>query len=261
MERQQCFRAKILNEYEITYLFCQSCGFLQTEEPYWLDKAYSSAIADSDTGLASRNIHISKQLASLLYFLFDKDGKYLDIAGGYGLLTRLMRDIGFDFYWSDLYCENIFARGFELTSASQSFSAITAFEALEHIYDPLSFIKKSLKQAKTSTIVFSTQLFNGSPPKPGWWYYTPETGQHISFFQRSTLDFLANQLSLNIYSYSNLHILTDKKINSALFRILIGRLSSLLYPYVKKRMNSKTFLDREKISLIISEGVKNENCV
>jgi hypothetical protein len=39
-----------------------------------------------------------------------KNGTFVDIGGGYGLLTRLMRDRGFDFYWKDPHCENIFAK-------------------------------------------------------------------------------------------------------------------------------------------------------
>ena len=94
-----------------------------------VEEAYSNAIADADTGLVARNISISKRLACILFAFNDKQAKYLDIGGGYGLLTRLMRDIGFDFYWSDPYCENILAKGFE-SSNNNPISAITAFEVL-----------------------------------------------------------------------------------------------------------------------------------
>ena len=93
--RQQFFRT-ILNKYQIAYFYCGACGFLQTEEPYWLEEAYESAIANADTGLVQRNIYLSRMLSTLLFFEFDRQGKYLDFAGGYGMLTRLMRDAGFD---------------------------------------------------------------------------------------------------------------------------------------------------------------------
>jgi hypothetical protein len=46
-----------------------------------------------------RNISIAKKLAGILYFMDKRRGrgKYLDVAGGHGMLTRIMRDYGFDF--------------------------------------------------------------------------------------------------------------------------------------------------------------------
>ena len=91
------FNAKVLDKYDVHYQQCSGCGLLQTEEPYWLDEAYSNAIAVADTGLVMRNFSIASKLVVLLYLAFEKRGAYLDIAGGYGMLTRLMRDYGFDY--------------------------------------------------------------------------------------------------------------------------------------------------------------------
>lgn len=246
-KRIKYFEAQVLRKYEISYLFCTNCGLLQTENPYWLDEAYSNAIADTDLGLVSRNLRMSKRLACILYFLLEKNGSYLDIAGGYGLLTRLMRDIGFDFYWSDIYCQNIFAQGFDIVENKKSFSGITAFEVLEHVYDPIEFIKNSLKDAKTSTIIFSTELFQGSPPElEKWWYYALESGQHISFYQPKTLKFIADKLSLNLYSFKSIHMLTNRQISKDfMWQIVAGRISNILYEYVKFIMKSKTLIDYE----------------
>lgn len=246
--REVSFSATILRKYQVDYFYCDRCGLLQTETPYWLDEAYQSAIAAADTGLVARNISISRILARILFFLFDRQGKYLDIAGGYGMLTRLMRDIGFDFYWSDLYCENLLAKGFESGNASKPFTAITAFEVLEHIYNPFDFIKTSLQEAETSTIVFSTELFSADPPSPDTWsYYALNTGQHISFYQQKTLKVLAQNLSLNICSYGNIHMLTDKSIDNIFFSFLVSRLSDLLFEPVKNNLQSKTLLDYQNL--------------
>jgi Methyltransferase domain len=246
-KREKSFQATVLCKYEVDYYYCSNCGLLQTENPYWLAEAYNSAIADADTGLVARNIAISKRLACILLSFFDKEGKYLDIAGGYGLLTRLMRDIGFDFYWSDLYCENIFAKSFEGDSSKKPFSAITAFEVLEHIYEPIEFIKKSFQDAESSTIIFSTELFQGSPPKPdSWWYYAFETGQHISFYQIKTLQTIADKLSLKLYSHKNIHMLTNKPIiQEFLWKIMAGRFSNIYCELVKRNMQSRIFTDHK----------------
>ena len=59
---KQIFTAKILNKYDIKYYHCEYCGFLQTEEPYWLDEAYKDPITLTDTGYLQRNILLSKKL-------------------------------------------------------------------------------------------------------------------------------------------------------------------------------------------------------
>jgi hypothetical protein len=97
----------------------------------------------------------------------------------------MMRDIGFDFYWKDPYSRNIHARGFEFDADLAPCTALTAFEVMEHLEDPLAFIQDALETAQTDTFIFTTELFHGTPPGPGEWdYYAPETGQHIAFYQQ-----------------------------------------------------------------------------
>ena len=243
------FSAKILYRHTVKYFQCKHCGLLQTEKPYWLDEAYNEAIAETDTGLVRRNLNISMRLSSLLYFLIERKGKYVDAAGGYGLLTRMMRDIGFDYYWSDKHCTNLLARGFDIDQISPPFTAVTAFEVLEHIHDPLNFLSDLLKQFKTRTIIFSTTLFEGTPPQPGqWWYYAFETGQHISFFQRRTLQAIADALGLQLLTHGWMHMMTDIEVNPTVFSILSGKPGVALSYYVQARMKTKTISDQKLLS-------------
>lgn len=207
------FDAELLGRHRVDYFLCNSCGFLRTEKPYWLSEAYSEAIASADTGLVARNIDISKRLTALLFLLFDRNARYLDLAGGTGLLTRIMRDIGFDFYWHDPYCQNVHARGFEFNASKAPCEAVTAFEVLEHLEDPLSFVSGALSQAGADTFIFSTELYKNLPPSPGsWWYYSLETGQHIAFYQRRTLEKMAEILRLRLYTRGDFHILTKRQL-------------------------------------------------
>lgn len=240
---------KILNRYQVSYYLCKNCGFLQTENPYWLNEAYSSTIATTDTGLLQRNIYISKKLTPLLHFSFKKDEKFLDIAGGYGTLTRLMRDIGFDFYWHDPYCENLHARGFEFDpTSSEKFAAVTAFEVLEHLVNPLDFISDSISKSYNEILIFSTELFINIPPE-SWWYYSLETGQHISFYQFKTLNIIARLLSLSLFSFNGLHILSRKPLNTRILSFLLSKYSYPLAFYIKSRRQSKTFDDHKLMAM------------
>ena len=99
------FRHLLLRKHDVQYFQCGTCGFLQTETPYWLDEAYSSAIVSADTGIMQRNVYLSRMAAAVFWRLFRGSGRYLDAAGGYGLFTRLMRDIGLDYYWSDPHAQ------------------------------------------------------------------------------------------------------------------------------------------------------------
>ena len=242
--REACFEETVLNKYQVSYGLCSSCGLLQTEEPYWLEEAYDDAIAVTDTGLVQRNISLAIKLAAALYFIFNIKGRCLDIAGGYGMLVRLMRDFGFDFYWEDKYCDNILSKGFEATDLEGDFDAITAFEVMEHVHDPIGFVKEAMERNGSRTFIFSTQLYDfGTVPGPDWWYYSFETGQHISFYTDKTLGYMAQKLGLNFFSSGGLHFFTDKKIQPIRFSILRGRLALLLALYIRWRKGTKVMDD------------------
>jgi hypothetical protein len=237
--------ATVLSKYDVDYLYCSQCGLLQTEEPFWLDEAYSDAIALSDTGLLTRNIAVAMRLTALLTFAFPRGVRCVDAGGGYGVLTRLMRDIGFDFYWTDPFCENLFAKGFEADRAGGSFPVITAFEVMEHLHDPIAFIRQAVAKYHGVAFAFSTQLFEGSPPPLDWPYYSFETGQHISFYQRRTLRHIADALGMRLFSSGHFHLITSHAVNPALFRISSSRLAFGLFPLMKLSRRSRTWPDRQ----------------
>lgn len=246
---EHCFTAQVLGKYPAQYEVCNACGFLRAHEPHWLDEAYSSAIAVADTGLVMRNISLACKLAGVLYWVAGErgEGRYLDAAGGYGMLTRLMRDLGFDFYWNDKYCDNLLAVGFEYNQAQGACRAVTAMEVLEHLADPAAFIEEALAHSEADTLVFTTELYEGSPPQPdAWWYYAFPTGQHISFYQRRTLEVLGARLGLSLSSANGLHILSKEPVNERLLRLLTNRWASRVAPWwICRRLGSKTMSDHE----------------
>ena len=97
-------KAEIFKQY-VNYFECGSCGYVQTEDPTWLNQAYASPINSSDTGIMVRNFsNISLVLATLI-FLGKRSGRVVDYAGGFGFLVRLLRDKGINAFWLDPYSE------------------------------------------------------------------------------------------------------------------------------------------------------------
>ncbi|MCV7440541.1 class I SAM-dependent methyltransferase [Mycobacterium seoulense] len=186
----------------------------------------------------------------VLFFLFDRHGRFLDAAGGYGIFTRLMRDIGFDYYWTDMYCPNLTARGFEAeTGPGAPYTAVTAFEVMEHLPDPVGFVAELLESTGTDTIIFTTELFTGEPPAPeAWWYYGFSTGQHITFYQRSTLELIGKRFGMRFYSSGMLHIWTRAKLNPLALRVLTSpTVASLLGGLPRLALGSRTMADHEML--------------
>lgn len=247
---KEAFVAKVLQKYDGVFSHCSSCGFLCAADPFWLEESYSSAIASTDTGLVARNVALSKRIASVLYFLMGErgTGRYVDVAGGYGMLTRLMRDYGFDFYWADKYCQNELARGFEYIPDMGGCRAVTAIEVMEHAENPIGFIQEALTFAQADTLIFTTELFEGNLPHPDQWrYYSFETGQHIAFFQRRTLKVLAERLGLEISSNGWLHILSRKCMDERLLQMCTGRVAPLAAGWVRRHLASRMMSDHDKL--------------
>jgi hypothetical protein len=212
-------RGVILKKYDIQYFRCPTCGLIETEHPYWLDEAYSTAIGCTDLGLLQRNIRLARATQVLINLLSEPAGKFVDYGGGYGILTRLMRDAGYDFYRQDKHCANLFAADFEYAEGSVDFSLLTAFEVFEHLVDPFTELAKMLQISRT--ILFTTELVSYEhPPAPGsWWYYAPEGGQHIKLYTTRSLERLAQEFGMRVYSASGLHLITQRKFHPLTFRL------------------------------------------
>lgn len=169
--------------------------------------------------------------------------KLLDFGAGSGLLVRILRDIGIDAYFYDEYCKNIFARGFEWEKDKKP-KLITSFEVFEHLENPKETIFNMLDISPN--ILFSTELLPNPTPKK-WWYYGFNHGQHISFYTKESLYFLAKERQLNLYSINNIHLISEEKINLILLKMIIKFANRGLFSYVKTKLKSKTMQDHEML--------------
>ncbi|MDZ4668156.1 MAG: class I SAM-dependent methyltransferase [bacterium] len=239
------FNHTVLSKYDVTYYRCAQCYFIQTEKPYWIEEAYKNALNPEDTGLFKRNEDFRAKTSVLIFCLLGKAKKYVDFAGGYGIFTRMMRDVGFDFYWSDKYATNMMAKGFE-SKAGERFEAVTAFEVFEHMVSPHDDLKEIL--AVSDTVIFSTILVRPEAPKQDWWYYGFNHGQHVSLYSEKSLEVLAQHYGLNLYTnHLSFHMLTKKKLSRVVFGLLMKLSKYGLFGLIRFVMDSKTDADARQL--------------
>jgi hypothetical protein len=225
--------ATVLHKHSVAYFRCNRCGFIQTEAPYWLEEAYSTAIARQDTGILLRNLLNRDRIAAILNLLFPRVKSSLDFGAGHGIFVRLMRDAGFDFYWFDPHATNDYARGFE-HKEDRSYEFLTAFEVLEHLADPLDDLSKMM--ALSPNVLVSTELLPSPPPKVSkWWYYSTSGGQHISFYTPESLRVIARRFGRNILSNGSYHLFTKEAKSNILFQSSFNRVVSRILKVAYRR--------------------------
>lgn len=212
-------KTQVLKKFDVKYYSCMQCGFIQTESPYWLDVAYSNAIARSDIGLIGRNIKLSNFCAVYIPLFSNPKERFLDYGGGNGMFVRMMRDWGFNFFWLDKFAVNQFASGFE-AGENERFAALTAFEVFEHLIHPLNDIAEMFKYS--DTIIFTTRLLPRWRIMPTeWWYFTPDTGQHISLYSREALEIIAKKFNVHFSSNGiSLHVFSSSPPPGLLLKTL-----------------------------------------
>ncbi|MBD3636690.1 MAG: class I SAM-dependent methyltransferase [Crocinitomicaceae bacterium] len=249
----ELFSAVLMHKYNVVYYQCSNCDFIQTEEPYWLEEAYDNPIGVADIGMVSRNIYLADLLAPKIKKYFSSKGKFLDYGGGYGLFVRMMRDKGLDFYRQDSYCENLFAKSFDLKDLEPGtqFELLTAFEVFEHLPDPIEEVNKMFELS--NDILFSTDLQPDMAFRSidDWWYFSPEAGQHVSLYSLNSLQHLAKKFNKNFYSDGiSLHLMTDKKLNNkVLKRSFVQKIIKKLYSGNPESLLQKDY-EKIKSSLI-----------
>jgi Methyltransferase domain len=144
-----------------------------------------------------------------------------------------MRDLGFDFRWSDAFAENLLARGFE-QQPDCKYDLVTAFEVLEHLPNPLDEISRMM--ALADDVLVSTEILSNPPPKPGeWWYYTLSTGQHISFYSRKTLKVIARKFNRYVVSAGGIHLFSKSPVSRLRFNLVANKYLARITKLIARR--------------------------
>jgi hypothetical protein len=203
----------------VKYFECDKCGYVQTEKPYWLSKAYEKSINKYDTGVLRRNNQNLKIMIAILIACGRLKGKILDFAGGHGILVRLLRDYGVNAFWQDKHSENLYAQGFSYDK--EEIDLISAFEVFEHLEFPHVDVINIITQAQF--VLISTEIMPKiTPTLKDWNYYGVEHGQHIGFYRVKTLVQLAELGKMNLVTDGKMyHLFSKKKINETYFKFFI----------------------------------------
>ncbi|MBS1161974.1 MAG: putative O-linked N-acetylglucosamine transferase, family [Proteobacteria bacterium] len=207
------FERQLLARYPVKYYRCTGCAALQTEKPYWLGEAYSGQAERFDTGKASRTLANFLLLPRLLEILgIEKSDRGLDFGSGTGLLTRLMRDIGYDFFAYDKYGAGEFAGAYLWQELAHRCRLVTMFEVAEHFDDPLAEWGR-IFALDPEIVIGSTGLYQGQGAD--WNYLSPESGQHIFFYSLEALTVLAAKFGRTAYLVGMYFIFAKKPLEAA----------------------------------------------
>lgn len=212
-ESKFLFKKQVLQKHNVSYFRCKKCFFMFTEEPFWIDEAYSRPFTITDVGLLDRILRYGKLFEEIILRHFDRNGLYLDYGGGNGLFTRYMRDLGINFYHYDKHAANVYANHFDIVDIVEKnprIELITALEVFEHLQNPLSTLDELF--SKSNNILFTTFLQPKVKDLNNWWYISSIHGQHISFYHRATLSFLAKKYNKFLYTNNReIHLLCEKR--------------------------------------------------
>jgi len=216
------FRRQIMNRHEVDYRRCDCCDLIQTEQPYWLDEAYSTALTQSDTGAVRRSLMFARVTRAVAWLGKTNPGaRGLDFGGGHGLLTRLLRDEGLDFGSYDPQACNLLARGFDADPAKRH-ELVTCFEVIEHFDRPAEQLEQLLAPGH-DIVLISTMLHRGYGPR--WWYYGFDHGQHVALYSRQTMRWVGQRYGYRLSCGSAFSLLVKPQVKlSGVRRFALDRL-------------------------------------
>ncbi len=195
----------------IYYTRCGNCGFCFAPDMHgWsMDEFASRIYNDQYARVDPEYVDIRPRAnASHLAAMVGAEAtgiSHLDYGGGNGLLSRLLRESGWDSASYDPFVDR------ELDIASlPRVDLITAYEVFEHVPD-VGRLMRDLKALLNDDglILFSTLLSDGNiaaHQRLNWWYASPRNG-HISLYSRDSLYYLAKRSGLKFGSFSqNFHV-------------------------------------------------------
>ena len=250
------FDAATVLEFEVRYVICNHCKSVQVSDPYWLADAHSEAISDLDVGLVSRTTVASRLIIAFFKLQRIRQVSGIDWGGGTGLLTRMLRDSGLDVYSYDKYANQVLASVFivDELSSKLELTFASAIECFEHLTNPI-YDLGSVSFGK-DFLILTTETLPDPTPLPSlksWWYFMPESGQHVTFASTEGLRIFGRNLGFEFYlRVGDMHFFARKKIKLltklCLSISLLRAVTLLIVPEICRRKYSLIAQDKVRIS-------------
>lgn len=197
---------------QVVYLLCGGCGFCFAPEfSGWTEEDFQREIYNADYIKVDPDYAGTRPRVNADTLIATLGGRHagmrhLDYGGGAGMLSRLLRQAGWDSVSYDPFVD----RDIRPESLGQ-FGLVTCFEVFEHVADVAGLASRlqALLAPEglmlVSTLVSDGQLAAGQALT--WWYAAPRNG-HISLFSSRSLAVLAQRHGFNVASFSpDMHVL------------------------------------------------------
>lgn len=191
----------------VYYYHCPNCAFTFAPELMaWSKEEFESNIYNEEYGIVDPD-YLEARPTNNAKAIFDtfgeyyKGAKHLDYGGGNGLMSRIMREKGWNSTSYDPFVNT------DVNPADLGkFDFITAFEIFEHVSDVNHLIKSLTTLMHPQSVVLFSTLISDTDIKPNqrlnWWYASPRNG-HISLFSKKSLSLLAESVNLKCGSFNS----------------------------------------------------------
>lgn len=195
----------------VDYFLCDACGFgFAPEFREWTrarfsDEIYNEAYVDVDPEYVSKRPTDNANALQQRFGAQKEHIRHLDYGGGSGVLSRVLRENGWDSQSYDPMVDpekDIADLG--------TFNFVTAFEVFEHVPDINALVAGLIELCTPDgLIMFSTYCSDGEIQRGQpltWWYAAPRNG-HISLFSQSSLRLMFSRYGFIAHSIdANLHL-------------------------------------------------------
>ncbi|MEJ7578387.1 MAG: class I SAM-dependent methyltransferase [Pyrinomonadaceae bacterium] len=233
------------------YFECTNCRMLQSRHldvltaPGLVEIADYDPNADLDSGAAWRMSCLASRLEQLVKLKVvpraRSSFRALDFGCGTGFLVSYMAHrfgwsaIGYDPFWTPAYALDKVFTEWEQVAEKAPYNLIVASEVFEHFTDPKNELLR-IRETLAKDIAFlyvTTGLYVPGKTTEGWNYLAPQSGHHVSFYARRTMQEVARlvgasgvyQIGANyewLFVFGERYGRWSQKVNLALASTLLG---------------------------------------